>query len=263
LPLGTAPGVPPGAPPGTAPSPLAPATTPVPGAAPTAPATPAPVPGTPAAGSATVPTGGPAAPAPLPLTEAEAYREALARRPEVLQAQENLNQNAEQIRFQRRARLPQMSLTGSYQLTPDASGLASVDHVWRVGAGVTLDVFDAGLIRSRVREAEAGRDAAAATLEQVRQSVALDVRTALSILRQAQLNRQTTAANVQQAQEALRIAQVRYRAGVSTSVEVTDAQVAPTQAQTNQVNAEYDYLDAQTALARALGRYAPQVRVKR
>ena len=57
--------------------------------------------------------------------------------------------------------------------------------------------------------------------------------------------------------EALRIAQVRYRAGVSTSVEVTDAQVALTLAQTNQVNAEYNYLDAQTALARAIGRYAP------
>jgi len=204
-----------------------------------------------------VPTGGPAAPAPLPLTQTEAYREALARRPEVLEAQENLNQNAEQIRFQRRARLPQLSLTGSYALTPDTSGFAAEDHVWRVGAGLTLNVFDGGLIRSRVHEAEAARDSAAATLAQVRQSVALDVRTALSILRQAQVNRQTTAANVQQAQEALRIAQVRYRAGVATNVEVTDAQVALTQAQTNEVNSEYDYLDAETALARAIGRYAP------
>src|SRR5262249_48932142 len=85
------------------------------------------------------------------------------------------------------------------------------------------------------------------------------VRRALAVLRQAQLNRQTTAANVQQAQEALRIAQVRYRAGVSTNVEVTDAQVALTQAQTNQVNAEYDYLDAEAGLAGALGRYAPSV----
>jgi outer membrane protein TolC len=132
--------------------------------------------------------------------------------------------------------------------------------MWQVGVGATLDVFDAGLIRSRVHEAEGARDSAAAALEQARQSVALDVRTALSTLRQAQVNRQTTAANVQQAQEALRIAQVRYRAGVATSVEVTDAQVALTQAQTNQVNAEYDYLDAQAALARAIGRYAPAVR---
>jgi len=197
------------------------------------------------------------APAALPLTQAEAYREALARRPEVLEAQANLSQSVEQIRFQRRARLPQFSLTGSYTLTPDTSGFAAEDHMWQVGVGATLDVFDAGLIRSRVHEAEGARDSAAAALEQVRQTVALDVRTALSTLRQAQVNRQTTAANVQQAREALRIAQVRYRAGVATSVEVTDAQVALTQAQTNQVNAEYDYLDAQAALARAIGRYAP------
>jgi outer membrane protein TolC len=175
----------------------------------------------------------------------------------VLEAQENLKQSTEQIRIQRRARLPQLSLTGSYTLTPDTSGFAAEDHMWQVGAGLTLDVFDAGLIRSRVHEAEGARDSAAAALDQVRQSVALDVRTALATLRQAQLNRQTTAANVQQAQEALRIAQVRYRAGVATSVEVTDAQVALTQAQTNQVNAEYDYLDAEAALARAIGRYAP------
>jgi outer membrane protein TolC len=182
----------------------------------------------------------------------------MAQRPEVLEAQHTVSQNTELIRFQQRARLPQFSITGSYTLTPDNSGLASVDHMWQIGAGVTLDLFDAGLVRSRVREARAARDTAAAVLTQARQAVALDVRTALATLRQAQLNRQTTAANVQQAQEALRIAQVRYRAGVSTSVEVTDAQVALTQAQTNQVNAEYDYLDAQTALARALGRYAPK-----
>jgi outer membrane protein TolC len=194
------------------------------------------------------------------VTEAEAIREAVVRRPEVLQAEETLKQNTEEIRFQRRARLPQFSLTGSYTLTPDAAGLAAEDHQWQVSAGATLDVFDAGLIRSRVREAEAGRDVAAAGLEQARQLVGQNVRRALAVLRQAQYNRQTTAANVQQAQEALRIAQVRYQAGVSTNVEVTDAQVALTQAQTNQVNAEYDYLDAETGLAGALGRYAPPVK---
>lgn len=261
LPLPAPPATNPGQPAPASPVPApgqAPAPASAPGALTTGPA-PSTTPGSPASGTGSVPSGGPASPAPLPLTEADAFSEALGRRPEVLEAQETLNQNREQIRFQRRARYPQFSLTGSYTLTPDNTGLASVDHQWQVGAGVTLNIFDAGLIRSRVREAEAGRDTAAAALAQARQSVAFDVRTALSNLRQAQLNRQTTAANVQQAQEALRIAQVRYRAGVSTSVEVTDAQVALTQAQTNQVNAEYDYLDAESALARALGRYAPPV----
>jgi outer membrane protein TolC len=181
----------------------------------------------------------------------------LSRRPEVIEAEEALRQNTELISFERRARYPQFSLTGSYTLTPDNSGLAAEDHVWQVGAGISLNLFDAGLIRSRVRQAEASRDTAAGALEQARQLVSNDVRRALAVLRQAQVNRQTTAANVEQAQEALRIAQVRYRAGVSTNVEVTDAQVALTQAQTNQVNSEYDFLDAQAGLAGALGRYAP------
>jgi outer membrane protein TolC len=254
------PPVPVGAPPGAAPA--APGTPPP--ASGTPPATPAPAPGVSAApaapgapGSTPRATGGPLSPEPLPLAEAEALREALSRRPEVLEAQAALRQNTELIRFERRARLPQFSLTGSYTLTPDSSGLAAEDHMWQVGAGMTLNVFDAGLIRSRVHQAQAARDTAAGALEQARQTVANDVRRALAVLRQAQLNRETTAANVQQAQEALRIAQVRYRAGVSTNVEVTDAQVALTQAQTNQVNAEYDYLDAEAGLAGALGRYSP------
>lgn len=243
-------GAPPPAPaaPGAATAPAAPG--PQTPAAPNPPAPTAPTPRTP-------PGPTPASGQPLPLAEDEAFREALSRRPEVQQAQENVRLNRERIRFEARARRPELALFGSYTLTPDATGLAAVDHQWRVGANLSVNVFDAGLIRSRVRQAEADRDTAQAQLVQVQQSVALEVRTALLNLREAQERRQTTAANVQQAQEALRIAQVRYRSGVSTNVEVTDAQVALTDAETNQVNAEYDYLNAEAALARALGRYAP------
>jgi len=243
---------------------------PPPGAAPTAapaPGQPSPSgapPGSPAASTpATAPSAAPmraaapAAAAPLPTTETAAFAEAERLRPEVQQARENVRQNQARISFERRARMPELAITGAYQFTPDASGLASQDHSWRVGASLSLDVFDAGLIRSRVRQAEAGRDSAEALLDRTRKQVALEVRTALLNLREAEERRQTTAANVEQAREALRISQVRYNAGVATNVEVTDAQVALTEAQTNQVNADYDYLDAQAALTRALGRYAP------
>jgi hypothetical protein len=91
-----------------------------------------------------------------------------------------------------------------------------------------------------------------------KQAVALDVRTALLDLQQALRQRQTTAANVAQAREALRIAQVRFQAGVSTSVEVTNAQVALIQAQNNQVNADFNFLNAEAHLRKALGRLVPE-----
>jgi outer membrane protein TolC len=194
---------------------------------------------------------------PLPADDAAAFAEAVANRPEVQRARETVRQNQAQVRFESRARRPELAITGGYQFTPDATGLASETRSWRIGAGVSLNLWDAGLIRSRVRGAQAGREAAEAQLQREEQRVALEVRTALLNLREAEERRQTTAANVEQAQEALRIAQVRYRAGVGTNVEVTDAQVALIEAQTNQVNAEYDSLDAQAQLERALGRYAP------
>jgi outer membrane protein len=238
-----------------------------PGAAPPAPAPPAP--GAPAPGGQATPGATTTRPAPrpylipgispttLPATDTEAFAEAMANRPEVQEAQQTVEQTRQQMRFEQRARWPELALTGGYTLTPDTSGFAAQNHQWTVGAGLTLNLFDYGLIRSRVRAATAAQQSAEANLERVRQQVAHEVRTAFLNAREALRRRETTAANVQQAQEALRIAQVRYRAGVSTNVEVTDAQVALVDAQTNQVNAEYDLLNAQAAVARALGRYAP------
>ncbi|MFN7016238.1 MAG: TolC family protein, partial [Fimbriimonadales bacterium] len=51
----------------------------------------------------------------------------------------------------------------------------------------------------------------------------------------------------------LRLARVRFEAGVSPQLEISDAELAFTQAQTNFVNAQFDYLDAYAALQRAIG----------
>jgi outer membrane protein len=82
------------------------------------------------------------------------------------------------------------------------------------------------------------------------------VRTALVDLEEATERRRAASANTAQAREALRIAPVRYTAGLAPNVEVTDAQVALTQARSNEVNAAYDYLAALANLNRGLGRYA-------
>lgn len=185
-----------------------------------------------------------------------AIEQAYRQRPEVLAAEQNLRSAEESVRYERRARNPDVNLQAGYNYTPDTSGFAAQKDNYSISANLTLSVFDSGLIRARVRQAQDQADALRATLDQVRQAVALDVRTSQLNLREAEARRGTTASNVNQAREALRIANVRYQAGVSTIVEVTDAQVALTQAQTNQVNADYDYVVAQAAVERALGQYA-------
>jgi outer membrane protein len=189
-------------------------------------------------------------PAELPALLEQAFRQ----RAEVDAAQRSLSAAEQLVRFERRARNPDVSINANVNYDPDVSGFAAEKTTYGATALLTLSVFDSGLIRARVRQAQSQEDAARARLEQVRQSVAQDVRTALTNLREARARLATAGANVTQAREALRIARVRYQAGVSTTVEVTDAEVALTQAQTNQVNAEYDVIVAQAGLNRAIGR---------
>jgi outer membrane protein TolC len=211
-----------------------------------------------------VPEAAPAPPAPpgalppslqldIPQDLGPALALAYARRPELQQIEESLQQARERVEFEKKARRPNIFVNGNYNFTPDASGFSATETSWDVTASLAFPIFTGGLIRSRVRGAQNELDALVAQQLQLRQAVARDVRTALLNYYEADSRRGTTAANSEQAREALRIARVRYQAGVSTPVEVTDATLALTTAQVIQVNAEYDLLSARAAVLRSLG----------
>jgi outer membrane protein TolC len=226
---------------------------PAPGAAaPAPPAPPAPAPAAPAAASEVPPSLATDFPRDLEPALAQAY----ARRPELQQFDANIRQAQERVSFERKARLPNATINGGYHYTPDATGFSANKTSWDVSANFSISVFDAGLIKSRIRGAQDELNILVAQRDQSRQAIAREVRAALLNLGDAEARRSTAAANTDQAREALRIARVRYQAGVSTTVEVTDAEVALTQAQTNQVNAEYDVLSARAAVLRSLGQYS-------
>ena len=75
--------------------------------------------------------------------------------------------------------------------------------------------------------------------------------TTISVLEEAAKRTRTTAESVALAEEALRLANVRYEAGIAVLVEVTNAESQLTQARFNEVNALYDYAIALADLQRA------------
>jgi outer membrane protein TolC len=194
----------------------------------------------------------------LPLDLQSALKEAYGDRPEIENAVTGLSIAQRNLDLARKGNKPSLGIGAQYQFTPDSTGFSSVKKSWSLTAQVTVPIFDGGLTRARVNEAKADVNSARASVVTAKQAVALDVRGALLDLQEAMRQRQTTAANVVQAREAFRIAQVRFKAGVSTTVEVTDAQVALTQALNNQVNADYSFLTAEARLRKALGRLIPQ-----
>lgn len=126
-----------------------------------------------------------------------------------------------------------------------------------VGVSVQWNLLDAGATAGRVRSAEADARAAGADVEAVRLMVTADVSAAYLNLRTAEQRVETATAQVANAEEGVRLAEGRYRSGLGTFLEVTDAQTELLAARVNRVNAETGVDTARAALARAIGAGLP------
>ena len=124
---------------------------------------------------------------------------------------------------------------------------------WGAGVGVSMNVFDTGVTKSKVASAKANLMSAKESYRQDTDNVELDVRNCYNTMREAEKRITTTQVAVAKAEEDYHIAQVRYEAGVGTNTDVLDAQVALNRARNNFNSALYDYNLAKSALDTAMG----------
>jgi outer membrane protein TolC len=122
-----------------------------------------------------------------------------------------------------------------------------------LGADVAQTLFDSGRARSQVAEARAVVDQLRNQLAGQRLEVANDIEQALLAFDSAEKRLTSADVGVISAREAVRAAQIGYAAGVSTALEVSDAQSALLAAETEAVNARFDVAGAQAQLAAAVG----------
>jgi outer membrane protein TolC len=125
--------------------------------------------------------------------------------------------------------------------------------LFSLGASVAQTLFDSGKSRGQIQEALAVVDELRSQYKGQQLAVANDIEQSLLDLDSAQKRLNSTQSGVTAAQEALRAAQLGYSAGVTTSVEVSNAQAALLTAQTDAVNARFDLAAAQAQLAAAVG----------
>ncbi|HSV74593.1 MAG TPA: TolC family protein [Chthonomonadales bacterium] len=200
-------------------------------------------------------------PGPAPDFDA-AVGEAYRQRPEPLQAEAYIAAARKGLVLARRSLLPSLGVAWQLNYTPDAAGFTPRKTAWAAVATMTIPVFEGGLSAARRQQAKADVNSAILARQQILDGVALTVRQAHLALLEAQERLKVTTAALAQADEQYRLAQVRYEAGVtlipggSPLLEISDAQTALTQAQTNHVNARFDVQDARSRLDAAIGRYA-------
>lgn len=119
---------------------------------------------------------------------------------------------------------------------------------------VALPIFDGLRAKGAIDLASAQARLADLQLAQTRERVASEAATARAELERAEALFSSLGQNATEADEAFRLASLRYTRGLTTQLEVADAQLALTVARTNAARAVYDLYIAAAAYARALGR---------
>jgi outer membrane protein len=116
------------------------------------------------------------------------------------------------------------------------------------GVNVSIPIFNGFLYSAREKEAVLQAQAAEQNVQQLRQSIVRDVTDtvleAQSGFQRIDVSRQL----LDQANSAFDLAQTRYKLGLSSIVELSQAQLAQTQAQIEYANARYAYQQALAAL---------------
>jgi outer membrane protein len=141
---------------------------------------------------------------------------------------------------------PTVFALGSAGGTPVRPDQITSSWYGAVGANVNIPIFNGFLYSARAREADLRASAAQEEVRNLRQLIARDVRTS-ALSAQAAFHRiEVTRQLLDQSNLALDLAQTRYKLGLSGIVELSQAQLAQTQAEIAFANARYAY---QTALA--------------
>jgi outer membrane protein len=197
-------------------------------------------------------------PPPSPDSSAALNTAAQAQRPDLQALRLDAAADQKFARAQQLQHLPTLSALAIGGITPVSPDGVFVPH-WYAAGGVnlTLPLFTGFRIDAQTQEARLRQKAAEKQAQDLSDTIARDVRVAI-------LNAQTAFRRIavadqfrKQTAQAFSLAQTRYKLGLSSIVELSQAQLQSTQAAVAAVNARYDYLLSLRSLDYARGQLAP------
>ena len=134
------------------------------------------------------------------------------------------------------------------------NGFTDSGNEWSVGLSLNWSIFDGGGKVARHKEAKANLEAAQARVRDAELQVWQSVEQSYLNLGEAEERIGAAGKAVESAEENYQLARGRFDAGVANIIELTDAKLALTQAQSTEAQALSDYRIAIANLERALGR---------
>ncbi|HEY3883636.1 MAG TPA: efflux transporter outer membrane subunit [Vicinamibacterales bacterium] len=179
----------------------------------------------------------------------------LERRPDIQQAEQQLAAANAEIGVARAAYFPSITLTGSggFESTALTALFTATNSVWNATIGAAAPVFNAGRTRSQVAVATAERQEAIVTYRNTVRQAFREVSDALVGYQKLREFREQQALLQASAQDARRLADIRYQGGATSYLEVLDADTRLFDAQLALVEAQLSELTGYVEVYRALG----------
>jgi multidrug efflux system outer membrane protein len=179
----------------------------------------------------------------------------LERRPDIVQAEQQLIAANAQIGVAKADYFPQISLTGlgGYQSSALTRLFSGPAGLWSLGASALQPIFDGGRIRNRVKLSEARAQEATLVYQRTVQQAFREVSDALVAYRKSQEIRVQQQGLTSAAEEATTLSNMRYRGGAASYLEVLDSETRVFQAQLALAQAQLRELQSLVQIYRSLG----------
>lgn len=177
----------------------------------------------------------------------ELIKQAVQQNPEAEQRRYILDAALRQAEAEAKLRYPTISAVGAAGVVPAHSSVLTRDNYIAGGVNISVPIFTGKLISSRRSEAEYRAESAKRVLKDTENRVARNVAVTLLNIGTAGERVKLTTALVDRARQALELSQLRYDLGLSSIVELTQAQLAQVNAEIQRATSEYD-LDLQRAV---------------
>lgn len=185
------------------------------------------------------------------ITLEEILKLSLTQRPEIMQLKAKQRGQEAAIKLAQASYYPMLTGNASYLYRgPDIT-----DLYWDLSVGATLSIplFSGFSSPNQVTEARAAMKNLRAQEENLKLNIRLEAEQAYLGLKEAGERIRVTQKAVIHAQENYDLANGRYRVGVGSPLEVTDAEVLLANARANHIQALYDYRVAQAKIEKAMG----------
>lgn len=179
--------------------------------------------------------------------------QAMAQRPEVKAAANQVEISLRKLKSEQGAYLPKADAYVSYGQNSQSPGFSSSKENVTAGVSVEMDLFSGFNTQQRVRAAERKAAEARETERKTKLAIEQEVKIAFLKLKEAVARLHVTETSVLAADEALRLVNEERRAEIVTVTRYIESEAARNKAQSNTIAAHYDALSAEAALKKAVG----------